>query len=702
MAGQQISSYYAKVGILPDMAQIKKVDAYLKQVEKKLQAFQNRLAKSNLKLVLNLNNFKIDNKKLQTSLGNALDAASSRVTFEVTRFVVNQRNLQAALMRAGRTVSTNISAGVSTRRPSQHTAASGVRSEASLSRANFLHAGGAGGALARYGVESLPFIGGAYGMQQLNQANQNMMSANIAAESVLGPEAKARMDWLSQRANYLGVNYAETLPQFTKFMASASPLLGGDAAQETFSSFLQFGRTRGATSVSMNRALNAVAQMAAKGQIMQEELKGQLAEASGFGELPQLFAEAYQIKTGGSLKGADARAALMKAMEDGLVKSDILPLVASLMNELSKGGIEKARTSSIAEQERAMNALTGRYGLLQTFSEAGGEEGFARFWRETSKIFQEMKPLVQGLAGAFNDLTQVMQPIRTVFEGWNNILETTSELTGLSSTRLVEFAAVGGLMMSKWGRVAGMFTAILLVLEDVAFAVQGKDSLTKRFSEWMQDSGMPKFASDALAVGAALSAIAAALKLISTNSGLPGVGDILGTGKGKTGGVGKGGSGWGSKIIPTTKALLPLAVAGGVVAAAGSVGGEDSAWNRMDSLSNLRQMGTNPLSPFYENPQLRSTINSEMHNPSSSYYGRDPAEIEAWLAQNARQNTIDRMLTNQQNYGNMLPGVLKMEVSVEANITAENAEDFAQKFEGKLNDHLKNTLLNFGYTGGNN
>ena len=258
-----ISSYFARVGLRVDKGQIKQVDTYLKQVEKKLQAFQNRLAKSNLKLVLNLNNFKIDNKKLQTSLGNALDVASSKVTFEVTRFVVNQRNLQAALMRAGRTVSTNISAGVSTRRPSQHTPASGVRSEASLSRANFLHAGGAGGALARYGFGALPFVGGVYGVGNLNRANQDMMSANIAAESVLGTEAKSRMDWLSQRANYLGVNYAETLPQFTKFMASASPLLGGDAAQETFSSFMQFGRTRGATSISMNRALNAVAQMGA-------------------------------------------------------------------------------------------------------------------------------------------------------------------------------------------------------------------------------------------------------------------------------------------------------------------------------------------------------------------------------------------------------------------------------------------------------
>lgn len=150
--------------------------------------------------------------------------------------------------------------------------ARGGRSAASYSRANFLHAGGAGGAIARYGLSALPFVGGVYGLSSLNQANQSQVSANIAAESVLGPSAKQLLDRLSERSNYLGISYADTLPQFTKFLASASPLLGQEQSFGIFDSFLQFGRTRGADKVSLNRALTAVAQIAAKGQLQAEEL----------------------------------------------------------------------------------------------------------------------------------------------------------------------------------------------------------------------------------------------------------------------------------------------------------------------------------------------------------------------------------------------------------------------------------------------
>lgn len=546
-----ITQYYARVGLSVDMAQLKKVDRYLSLVEKKLLAFQKKHIKQSGALNLKIS---IDEKSLVKKLGDALDRASSKVVVELKNFHVNQQALSSAFRRAGTVASVGVggfNANTPKRRSQDSLQREGMafsrawnqahaenarrssspsigRSASSASRADFLHAGGAVGALARYGVGSLPFIGGAFGAQQLNQANQNMMSANIAAQSVLGAEANQRMDWLSQRSNYLGVNYAETLPQFTKFMASASPLLGGDSAQDVFSGFMQFGRTRGATGVSMNRALNAVAQMGAKGQIMQEELKGQLAEASGFGELPQLFAEAYQIQSGGSLKGPEARAALMKAMEDGLVKADILPVVTKLMNELSKGGIEKARTSSIAEQARAENALTGRGGLLQTFSNSGGEQGFSRFWKETARIFREMKPLVEGLGGAFNDLTKIMQPVAMVFEGWNKILETTSQLTGISKKSLLEFAAIGGLMASKWGRVATLFTSILLVMEDFAFGMAGKDSYTKDLLDFLQNEGLSTGQAKFAAIAAALVSVGAALALISRNSMLPGIGDIFG------------------------------------------------------------------------------------------------------------------------------------------------------------------------------
>ena len=480
-----ITQYYAKVGLSVDMAQLKKVDRYLSLVEKKLVDFHKRLSKKNGVLTVN---FKFNTDRLQFDAQKAFIEVGRRIRFPVDNFVINKQNLvgqvSAAIRQAVSQANKNITLTPKVSKVSGG-AAQAQRSASSASRANFLHAGGAGGALARYGVESLPFIGGAYGMQQLNQANQNMMSANIAAQSVLGPEANQRMDWLSQRSNYLGVNYSETLPQFTKFMASASPLLGGDSAQEVFSGFMQFGRTRGATGVSMNRALNAVAQMGAKGQIMQEELKGQLAEASGFGELPQLFAEAYQIQTGGSQTGAEARATLMKAMEDGLVKSDILPLVTKLMNELSKGGIEKARTSSVAEQERAMNALTGKDGLLQVFSKSGGEEGFAKFWKTMAEGIKANEPLVRGLAGAFNDLMTGMEAPLQLVKDFNTGLSDLSKQVGLSESALVKLGGLGAMLMTKWGRLGFMFATIAAVLQDLSRGIQGKNSYTKDVIDWV-------------------------------------------------------------------------------------------------------------------------------------------------------------------------------------------------------------------------
>lgn len=431
----EIARYWAALGFKVDQKEIKKVDSTLKQMEKRLKNF-GKLSDKNLNITVNINKFAVDNKKLNTILGNALDQASSKVTFEISKFSVNRTALQATMQRAMRG-SVSVNASTKSNYPVRDSARAQVTdnlstgrvgarsSSARISSANYLHAGGATGAFMRYGAASLPLIGGVYGASALNTANQDIVNANISAESVLGGRAKELMDRLSERSNYMGINYADTLPQFTKFMASSMPLMGVDSSQQTFESFMQFGRTRGASKVSMNRALTAVGQMSAKGQVMAEELKGQLGDAAGFGEVPQLFAEAYQIQTGGNLTGAKARAALMKAMQDGNVKTaDVLPLVSKLMDELSRGGIEKARMSSSAQQARAENAITGRNGLLQTFSEGGGETAFARLWGSFASAMKEAKPAVESLAKAFNEISKytsfamlLPQSFKRAFEG---------------------------------------------------------------------------------------------------------------------------------------------------------------------------------------------------------------------------------------------------------------------------------------------
>lgn len=421
----EIAKYFASLSFSVSNREIAKVDKHLNQIEKKLKKFGKL---TDVALKFDMKNFKVDQRKLNTVLGDALDKASDSIVFQIARFNIDR----AALTRALRTTSMTLPLRP-TGTPAQRTAQQGMqttqervgRSRSSLSRSDYLHMGGAAGAFMRYGAASLPLIGGVYGAAALNTANQRLMSGNIAAESVLGEQAKPMMDWLSKRADYLGISYADTLPQFTKFMASSTPLMGAETSRDTFDAFMQFGRTRGADKVSMNRALTAIGQMSAKGQVMAEELKNQLGDASGFGEVPQLFAEAYQIKTGGNKTGAEARAALMKAMEQGLVKSaDVLPIVTKLLNELSEGGIEKARKSSIAAQARAENAMIGRGGALQIFSEGGGERGFTRLFDSFATFIREGSPFVEGLARGFDELSKYVsfatllpQSLKRAFEG---------------------------------------------------------------------------------------------------------------------------------------------------------------------------------------------------------------------------------------------------------------------------------------------
>lgn len=697
-----VTQYYAKVGISIDNSQLSKVDRYFKLIENKLSKFHKKT---------NILNFSVNMRGLEKKLGDALDSVSRKVVFEISNFVVNKRNLQAAITNAaGKLVvpsSSNAPFGIAPLSPKEWNRrtlmSAKLRREEAIARQNerlelanlrnnrMASVPLIGRSPIGFGMlPSLVGVGGALGMAQLNQANQQMISSNIAAESVLGSNSKPLLDWLAKRSDYLGVSYADTLPQFTKFMASSSPLMGQEASKDVFSSFMEFGRTRGADKVSMNRALTAIGQMSAKGQVMAEELKQQLGDAAGFGELPQLFAEAFQIKTGGSLKGAEARSALMDAMQKGNVKtSDVLPIVSRLMNELSKGGIDKARTSSVADQMRAENALIGRGGLLQTFSEAGGEQGFSRFWKEMTTIFKEMTPTVKALGGAFNDLTVLMQPLRNATIGFNRILEQTAESTGLAEKDIIKLAASGTLLMSKWGRVAAMFSAIILVMEDISYGLAGKDSYTKDFLDFLESNGMSEGASKITAISAALLAVAAGLKAISAASSLPGVGDILGSPKSKEGGdMSKKGAPW-AKRVAQTGVAVGLFGLGGYLASDSAV---------PDYLKQPLQYGI-AGSAFGPYGSAAGAIAGFAMPRWESQLPVDPMTGYREVPSQNNDDLVLAMIRAKEDNKYRQPQDVNVKVELKANITAENANDFAGRVVDVLNREISRVLPNYSYSG---
>lgn len=365
------------------------------------------------------------------------------------------------------------------------------RSRASYSRANFLHAGGAAGALSRYGMEALPFIGGAMGMAALNRRNQEIISANFGAKAILGEQGGAQgMEWLKSEADRIGFNWLDMAPEFTGFMGAASPLMGKDASLNTFKAFNEFAATRHAPAIARKRALMALKQMASKGTIMSEELFLQLGEAQGFTELPMVFAEAYQQRIGGNKKGADAMAALKQAMKEGKVKtSDILPSVSTRMSAMAAPTLAVSSKSSQAEQERFRNALNNQ---VERAGKGGVEEGFAKIFRTMSEALKEANPLVDGLAEAFHHLTIGLEAPRDLFKDLNTTLKEFSDTTGVSKGNIVELAGLGVLLATKWGRVAAIFAAIGVVMQDISYGIKGKESYTKDVMDFFGTSPTTK------------------------------------------------------------------------------------------------------------------------------------------------------------------------------------------------------------------
>jgi hypothetical protein len=468
----KVAEYWASLGFKIDQKELRKVDSTLKQLEAKLAKFGKKIGKS---LLLDI---KIDQKKLNTSLGNALDRASNSLVFEISRFSVNQRNMQAALMRASRssggalandrtamlnylqgrnggigsntyiTQTRSLSPDEWNRRErtkneewnrrraeiradeEARRAARGVR-RGGLDSGTVVGAGGVGGLAARAYMPALALAGGGYGAGWLNRRNQDVVSAQLMTQAVVQQaggtteQGMQSFDWLRQQGERVGFNYLDAAPDFNKLISGLTGAgMSVDTSQETFKGFAELSRVNKLDKTSQNRLFRALSQVAGKNQLMSEELTGQIAEALPGGVA--LFAEAYQRQTGGNLKGSESISALREAMKNKAVKGDILPVAAQIASEKASSGLSAASKASQAEQARAQNALNDR---AITASNAGVEQGFARLFKTFAITLQESGPLVEKMAQGFNSMSLYasnallsIQSITRFFQGRDSLL----------------------------------------------------------------------------------------------------------------------------------------------------------------------------------------------------------------------------------------------------------------------------------------
>lgn len=204
------------------------------------------------------------------------------------------------------------------------------------------------------------------GMALAMQAGQAFIAVNAGAESLTrtltqltgsSKAAAAEMEYIRAASNRLGIDAREAAKSYTQLLAATQgTALQGDAAKRVFEAVAGAMAALGKSSAETNNALNAVNQMASKGTVQMEELKGQLGEA-----LP------------GALKAAAAGAGLTvaelsKMVETGnVLAEDLLPALAKGLTEMY--GVGKAENDTfVAQWARMKNTVTE---LLQALGDTG-------------------------------------------------------------------------------------------------------------------------------------------------------------------------------------------------------------------------------------------------------------------------------------------------------------------------------------------
>lgn len=254
------------------------------------------------------------------------------------------------------------------------------------------------------------------GFKMAVKAGRERQETKMATEAVFSENSKdptaalkARV-WAAGFGRQIGQSAVETTRQLTSFTASAAPAMGVQGSQNFYQNAATYGRLHGLNRDRMSHAMLAFEQMASKGQVSAEELKGQLAEAMPGSE--QLFAKAmYGDSSPKSL------AKLLDDMKNGLLKAEVvLPKVSAEMAKQNEAAGGLAKVSAMTGV--ALDNVTADMEIFFASIYEGMDKGLGRMARSLASMFHGNAALAQDfgalLGWVFDKLSDVVDLITTI------------------------------------------------------------------------------------------------------------------------------------------------------------------------------------------------------------------------------------------------------------------------------------------------
>lgn len=231
--------------------------------------------------------------------------------------------------------------------------------------------------------------------QRVLEVGLQRASSERSIDFVFGDQSTQVKKFIQDLTQITGMDTTETQAQFASFGASATSTMGLEGSQELFKNLTGYSRLMGRSDEQIQRALTAVSQMASKGQVMSEELKGQLSEA-----LPgatQAFAKALGL----------TEKQLFDKMKNGDVKaSDALPKFAKELGAQinSRGGWKAIQDST----QTMLGNLKNTWNNSLTDIFRGSEDGLQDFTRSLTTLLNSLGGSGKSLGEHFGSLMTSM------------------------------------------------------------------------------------------------------------------------------------------------------------------------------------------------------------------------------------------------------------------------------------------------------
>ncbi|HAJ7926164.1 tape measure protein [Escherichia coli] len=284
--------------------------------------------------------------------------------------------------------------------------------------------------------------------QRVMEVGLQRASSERSIDFVFGDQSTQVKKFIQDLTQITGMDTTETQAQFASFGASAKNTMGLEGSEELFKNLTGYSRLMGRSDEQIQRALTAVSQMASKGQVMAEELKGQLSEA-----LPgatQAFAKALGL----------TEKQLFDKMKNGDVKaSDALPKFAKELGSQidSRGGWKAIQDST----QTMLGNLRNTWNNSLTDIFRGSENGLQDFTRSLTNLLnalggtgktlgESFGSLMSDMAHGVDSLTDISYRVRAFFD------EVTLAYRGLTDEQKKVVDALGSGLINSLKVLAGV------------------------------------------------------------------------------------------------------------------------------------------------------------------------------------------------------------------------------------------------------